>query len=150
MNNIDLDNYNIDDHYQGRYKEKYQFMMIGYNLITDEKMSKANIRLYFWLRRYVRKIKTDGDILDIFGKYYMRGYLGASWTINELAKRLRVSNSTIKRWSRELVKDKAMFVRKEKNPINGRPQNVYVLGEIDEKQEVYYYEGSKMTPYEGS
>lgn len=147
--NVDFENYDINDHYKGEYKERYQFMMIGYDLITSEKMSKPNIRLYFWLRRYVRKIKSDYDRMGIFDKYYAKGYLATSWRMETLARKLKASKSTIKSWLNELVRDGGVVIKKEKNPVSGRRQNVYVLGEIDEKREVYYYEGQNSGPHEG-
>jgi DNA-binding MarR family transcriptional regulator len=140
---LDFNNYDIKDCYEGRYKEKYQFMMLGYDLIDTEKIGKPNMRLYLFLRRYVRKVKSDKDPLDIFTKYYAeRDLLATSWTMEKLAERLKVSKSTIEKWVRELVRDGALTIEKVTNPMSGRQQNVYILGKIGEKYEIYDYEKS--------
>lgn len=133
-----MEEYDIKDCYEGRFNNKYQFFFVGYELIESNKISKPNIRLYLFLRRYVRKIRSKYDPLQIFERFYANGLLATSWTVKELAKRLCVSKDTIKRWVKELVAVGAMRI--EKVVYNGTRQNVYVLGEIDEKKEIYYYE----------
>lgn len=135
---IDFKNYDIKDNYEGRYKEKYQFFMLGYNIIEKDKL-KPNLLLYLFLRRYIRKVKSDKDILGIFEKFYCaQGKLATSWPIKVLARKLHVSTRTVDRWIKELKDVGAIKV--ENVNYNGRKQNVYVLGKIGEKYEVYYYE----------
>ena len=135
---IDFEGYDLDDYYKGRYKEKYQFFMLGYNIIEKDKL-KPNLLLYLFLRRHIRKIKSTKDILGIFEKFYCaQGKLATSWPIKVLAKKLHVSTRTIDRWIKELKTVGAINV--ENINCNGRKQNVYVLGEIGEKYEIYYYE----------
>ena len=63
--------------------------------------------------------------------------------MEKLAERLKVSKSTIEKWVRELVKDGALKIEKVTNPMSGRRQNVYILGKIGEKYEIYDYEKSE-------
>lgn len=138
MENIDFENYDLEDHYKGRYKEKYQFLMLGYDIVEEQKL-KRNLVLYLFLRRHVRRVKSNRDILNIFENYYVkRRLLACSWPMIVLAKKLRVSKRTIYRWINELKEVDAFRV--EKIIYKGRKQNVYVLGEIGENYEFYYYE----------
>lgn len=137
MENIDFENYDVNDHYDV-YKEKYQFFKLGYNIVEEPKL-KRNIVLYLFLRRHIRRVRSDKDILNIFENYYVkRRLLACSWPMDTLAKILSVSKRTIYRWVNELRKVGAIKI--EKTVYNGRKQNVYVLGEIGEDFEIYYYE----------
>lgn len=136
--NIDFDNYDIDGHYKDRYKEKYQFLMLGYDVIEEPKL-KRNLVLYLFLRRHIRRVKSNRDVLNIFENFYVkRRLLASSWPMEVLARKLHVSKRTIYRWVKELKGVDAIKI--EKVLRNGRKQNVYILGEIGENYEFYYYE----------
>lgn len=141
---INFKDYNINDCYSGRYKEKYQFIMVGYSIMdNEEKLKRAanKTMFYLFLRRYAKRKKSYKDKLNIFENYYVeKALLACSWSQEALAKKFGVDIRTIGRWVKELQNDGAIKI--EKIPTNnigrGQYQNVYITGEVTDDGETYF------------
>ena len=115
-----------------------QFIVIGYRLIDNDEYRKVmtsnkGIEMtYQWLRKnIVRAPMRNAYCREVFDNYYMNGILAASINEKELAKKLFISNHTLRRNINILKEYKFIEVENLKTKTGGtnqKPQKVYKLG----------------------
>lgn len=126
-----------------------QFIVIGYNIINNDTYrrvmtSNKGIEMtYQWLRRnIVRAPMRNLYGREVFDRYYMHGILATSMNEKDLAKKLFISNNTLRRNIDILEKNgfiKVSTLEAKTGGTNQKPQKVYKLGrwisEIDAEGE---------------
>jgi len=132
--------------------KKPQFVKAYFNLIDDWdwlKKHRNDFTLYVVLCRYIRRQKMDGDVYDIYNRYYQNNKLAALVGEEHLAKVFgykidkrdgKYQRGGIQRMLRRLKADGAYILETIPNTkpwLN--PVNVYVLGELRAKVEHFYW-----------
>lgn len=115
-----------------------QFIVIGYNIINNDAYRKVmtsnkGIEMtYQWLRRHIIRAPMRNLYgREVFDKYYMHGILATSMNEKDLAKKLFISNNTLRR-NMDILENNG-FIKVETldtktGGSNQKPQKVYKLG----------------------
>lgn len=115
-----------------------QFIIIGYDLLDNDQYRKVmtsnkGIEMtYTWLRKnIIRAPMRDAYAREVFDRYFMKGVLAASINEKTLAKKLFISNNTLRR-NIQILKDNKFIkidtLTTKTGGKNQRPQKVYKLG----------------------
>jgi len=126
-----------------RDTEPFEFNLRNYTVVSAgvfnmvrESDSLKNPSSLLW---YLLQWKGYADKKGIGGRYYEKGFVVASQSIEQMALDLNVSERTVKRWISALEKDG--LIKVSKHGI----YNIYVLGIVGEnkgkKIEHYFYTG---------
>jgi hypothetical protein len=115
-----------------------QYIVIGYDVINNDTYRKVmtsnkGIEMtYQWLRRrIIRAPMVNLYGREVFDKYYMHGILATSINEKDLAKKLFISNNTLRRNLEILEKNnfiKIDTLDTKTGGSNQKPQKVYKLG----------------------
>ena len=123
---------------KGEGMKDKQFIVIGYSILENDDYRKVmtsnkGIEMtYQWLRKnIVRAPMRNAYGREVFDKYYMNGLLACSISEKDLAKKLFISNNTLRR-NLEILENEG-FIKVEKLETktggkNQKPQKVYKLG----------------------
>jgi len=123
------------------------FILTSFKKIDNEEYrkimtsSKGIMLTYFFLKRYVIRagIKNNSIAFKIYKKFYEKGFLASSVSINILSERLGLSKNTLLKNLSILEKCGLIRVKTIKTSIpysKNQTQNVYIMGKwIEEYDE---------------
>lgn len=117
------------------------FVKISSGVLNMPRIKKS-LRNPTSLLLYLLQWKGYDGKKGMLGKWYKKGFIAASQSVEQMAHEFQVAEKTISRWIDALEGDSLLVV--EKSGLN----NVYVLGVVDKhtKEEKYFYCGDTV-PY---
>lgn len=127
-------------------KEEYlsqQFVKTTFRRLDDTEWlikNRSRHTLYLYVRRRVVRKQYKGDTHDLYHRYYLDNKLAAMVSTRELAKIFGYQGTKkVRQWVRELQEDGA-FIIEEIDVGKPKPGHVFVLGEFQATNIIWYYD----------
>jgi hypothetical protein len=120
-----------------------QFVKIMFDALENIDWLKKNrnkTAVYLVMRRFICRAPMKDDKFDIYNRYYKANKLACCLSEEHLAHLFGYkTRSQIQRFLKSLEKDGAFVVEtiQQRKPL--KPKKVYILGEFQAGEEVYYY-----------
>jgi DNA-binding transcriptional ArsR family regulator len=100
------------------------------------KHKRCPMGLYFFLRSYIWRNHHTKDIYKLYYRYYLKGILAATYSMDKLAEIFGVSKDTVNRWLKSL-RDEGWIEYGDK--VGLQNQNTYIFGMVnDDGEEIFY------------
>jgi hypothetical protein len=139
----EFDNFEEKPEESNRRPKGGKFIKIMFDILDDREWLKKNrnkTALYLVMRRYICRAPMQNDRFDIYNRYYRANRLACCLSEEHLAHLFGYNTrSQVQRMLKKLEKEGAFIVEKipQKKPL--KPKNIYILGEFQAGEEVYYY-----------
>jgi len=119
-----------------------QFVRIAFNLIKDQEWRekhRCSLSCYLYIAHKAVRGPGSHDKYDLYHRYYLDNKIAAAPSVREMAKAFGYKQTgKIRKWVKELEIEGAFIIEKI-NVGQPEPANVYVIGEFQAKEEIWYY-----------